>query len=84
MRDPDIPLCFLFIFNSFIEIYNQCNEVMTWTDIANYAIIRKIDFRQIEINYILKCIGWANEQIKKMRDEEEGSYISKENAEGQT
>ena len=57
---------------------------MTWTDIASYAIMRKIDFKQIEIDYILKCNGWANAQIKKMRDEEDDLRISREDAEGQT
>ena len=71
LRDPDIPLCFMFVFNSFLEIYNCCHETMTWTDICSYAIMRKIDFRQREIDYILKCNGWANEQMKKMRDEAE-------------
>ena len=46
--------------------------------------MRHIDFRQIEIDYILKCNTWANKQISEMRDEEDGSYISKENDEGQT
>ena len=55
---------------------------MTWTDIQSYAIIRKIDFKQIEIDYILKCYNWANEQIGKMRNEED-SYVSTEEAEGQ-
>ncbi len=76
LKDPDIPFCFLFIWNSFIEIYNYCHEVITWTDIYSYAIMRKISFNQFEIDYILKCNSWANAQIKKMRDEEE--------AEGQT
>ena len=42
--------------------------------------MRKIDFTQKEIDYILKCYNWANEQIKVMRDEDE----RKENDEGQT
>ena len=45
---------------------------MTWTDIYSYAKIRKIDFRQIEIDYLLKCNSWANAQIQKMRDEDKG------------
>ena len=53
---------------------------MTWTDICSYAIMRKVDFRQTEIDYILKCNNWANAQIKKMRDEEERTGES----EGQT
>lgn len=48
----------------------MCHETMTWTDIRSYAIMRKVDFRQIEIDYILKCNNWANAQISKMRDEE--------------
>ena len=79
LRDPDIPLCFMFVFNSFLEIYNCCHETMTWTDICSYAIMRKIDFRQREIDYILKCNGWANEQMKKMRDEaEDDNRVSEE------
>ena len=54
---------------------------MTWTDIYSYAIMRKIDFRQTEIDYILKCNNWANAQIKKMRDENE--YVSTGDDEGQ-
>ncbi len=57
---------------------------MTWTDIQSYAILRKIEFRQKEIDLIIKCNAWANEQIKKMRDEETDERISKEDDEGQT
>ena len=57
---------------------------MTWTDICSYAIMRKIDFRQIEIDYILKCKNWADSQIKKMRDDaEDDNRLSTEEAEGQ-
>lgn len=85
LKDPDIPFCFMFIFRCFMEIYNNCHETMTWTDINSYAILRKIDFRQIELDYILKCNSWANAQIKKMRDEtDEENRSEQENAEGQT
>ena len=85
LKDPDIPFCFLFVYNSFLEIFNCCHETMTWTDILSYAIIRKIDFKQIEIDYILKCNTWANAQINKMRDEaEEENRAKEEEAEGQT
>ena len=57
---------------------------MTWTDICSYAIIRKVDFTQREIDYILKCNNWANAQIKKMRDEADEDNRAKEEAEGQT
>ena len=86
LKDPDIPFCFLFIFNAFFEIYNCCNETMTWTDIHSYAIMRKIDFKQIEIDYILKCNNWANAKIKRMRDEadEENRADREEESEAQT
>ena len=82
LKDPDIPFCFSFVFSTFLEIYNHCHETMTWTDICSYAIMRKIDFKQIEIDYILKCNNWANAQIKKMRDEDDNSSPTGEN-EGQ-
>ena len=82
LKDPDIPFCFMFIFTSFLEIYNFSGEQMTWTDIQSYAIMRHIEFRQIELDYILKCYSWANSQKQKMRDEA-GSYISTEDNEGQ-
>lgn len=69
LREPNIPFCFLFVFNSFLEIYNFSGETITWTTIYSYAKLRRIEFKQIEINYILKCSNWANAQIKKMRDE---------------
>ena len=56
---------------------------MTWTDIRSYAIMRHIEFRQIELDFILKCCNWANAQKEKMRDEK-SSYISTEDSEGQT
>lgn len=70
LREPDIPPCFLFVFESFLEIFNCCRETMTWTDIAGYSMMRKVDFSQSEIDWILRCNNWANEQIKRMRDEE--------------
>lgn len=56
---------------------------MTWTDIHSYAIMRHIDFTQVELDYILKCCNWANAKKQEMRDEER-SYISREEEEGQT
>lgn len=70
LRDPNVPPYFLFIFNSFLEIYNCSGESITWTDIQSYAILRNVKFTQTEIDYILKCINWANVQMKEMRDYE--------------
>ena len=81
MRDPDIPFCFLWVFNSFLEIFNHSGETVTFTDIKDWAFVRKIELKQKEIDLILDCIGWANTQIKKMRDEED---TDAEADEGQT
>lgn len=56
---------------------------MTWTDIHSYAIMRHIEFRQIELDYILKCCNWANSKKQEMRDEEKGLITSTEDKEGQ-
>lgn len=69
--EPDVPFCFLFIFNTFLEIYSACGESITWTDIDSYAKIRKIDFKQAEIDLLLKMKSWSSSQIQKMRDEQE-------------
>ena len=69
--DPDVPLLFEFIFNSFIEIFNASGESVTWTDIYSYEKVRKIDFTQYEVNLIIKCISWANSKISEMRKENE-------------
>ena len=67
LREPIVPPCFLFIFSSFIEIYNLCAEGITWKDIESYAILHKIDFTQFEISLLVKCSNWANEKISEMR-----------------
>lgn len=70
LRDPIVPSCFIFVFNSFTEIYTMSRECITWTDIESYAIMRKVDFTQYEIDLIVKCNNWASEQISRMRKEE--------------
>ena len=50
----------------------MCHENITWTDINSYAIIRNIKFRQIEIDYLLKCNAWANSKISEMKEDAEG------------
>ncbi len=77
MRDPDVPPCFVFVFNCFLEIYGCCSESVTWGDIASYASLRKIDFSQYEINMIVRCNGWANGQIRRMRDEQHDDDVGK-------
>lgn len=72
LREPNIPLYFSFIFYAFLEIQSCSGECITWTDIASYAKMRKIDFSQYEIDLLLKCKTWAENQMSKMREESKG------------
>lgn len=65
-----IPYCFLFVFNAFMEIRNHIFEVMTFKDIEAYCTMRNLKLTQTELDYMLKIDAWANEQIRKMQDEE--------------
>lgn len=67
LYEPDVPLCFIWLYNVFLEIYNHCDEVMTWRDIEAYCHIRGITLTQIEVDYLLLMNGWANKKIKEMR-----------------
>lgn len=71
LKDPYVPHCFIFIFNSFLEIYNCSGESLTWTSISEWCKMRKVDLTQNEVSLILKCNAWANGKIKEMKDEEE-------------
>lgn len=71
----------MFVFRAFLEIFNHSGETVTWTDIKNWCEMRRVVLTQFEIDHILMCIGWANSQIKKMRDDEAEET---EEAEGQT
>lgn len=72
--DKPVPCCFVFIFNVFLEIYNSCTLVggltyarnITWQDIESYCRLRKIDLSQLEIDYLLKIKGWADQQIAEL------------------
>lgn len=44
--------------------------------------MRNVKLRQKEIDMILSCIGWANQQIKIMRDSDD--EVAAEDDEGQT
>lgn len=71
LREPSIPLIFLWLFNTFTELYQYCGESITWSEIDAYARLRKIDFTQSELDYILVMNSWANHQIRLMKDEVE-------------
>lgn len=68
--EPEVPPCFLFVFKSFVEIYNASGENVTWTDIFCYDKMRKAGLTQFELTEILKCVGWADSEISKMRESE--------------
>lgn len=70
-HEPKVPFCFLWLYNHFIELYNFSGESVTWTNIQSYCIMRNIKFTQIELDYILKMIGWSSSQMAKMRNEQE-------------
>lgn len=69
LRNPSIPFVFIWLFNTFTELYQYCGESITWTQIQAYANLRKIEFTQRELDYILLMNSWANHQIRIMRDE---------------
>lgn len=73
LREPSIPLCFLWLFNTFTELHQYCGESITWTEIKAYSELRKIDFTQSELDYILVMNSWANHQIRTMKDEAEST-----------
>lgn len=70
-KDPDVPPCFLWLFNTCIEMYGCCGESLTWTEIESYAKIRNVKFTQLEVDYLLLINSTANSQISKMRKEED-------------
>ena len=67
-----MPPCFVYIFNVFIELYNQSGEQgITFNDIKVWEEVRDTKLKQIEVDYILKCRAWAASQIHDMEKEEE-------------
>lgn len=68
--EPEVPPFFLFVFKSFVEIYNASSESVTWTDIYCYDKIRNVGLTQFEVTEILKCVGWASSEISRMRESE--------------
>lgn len=69
--EPSIPFCFIYIFNIFMELFNNSGEGgFNWQDINSYCQVRKINLSQTEIDYIMKCKKWASNEISKLRDDE--------------
>lgn len=63
------PLSFLYLFNIFIELYNNSKEgCITWNDIYSYCQLKKIQLHQWEISLIIKCKGWANSEISILKE----------------
>lgn len=69
--DIPVPPCFVYIFNVFIELYNSVDGGITFNDIKVYCDVRKVELKQIEIDYILKMKSWAASQIHEMEKDEE-------------
>lgn len=72
-HDIPVPLCFKYIYNVFIELYNNASAEsgFTWQDMESYCAVRKIKLSQLEIDYIIKCKNWANSEINKLRKDYE-------------
>lgn len=68
LRDIDPPVCFSYIYNVFIELYNGCKDMITWADIESWCILRKCELKQYDIDLIRKMSNWADSEISKLRD----------------
>lgn len=71
LKEPEVPPCFVWLYNVFLELYNGCGDNLTWSEIKAFCDMRQVVLTQIELDYIFKMNSWANAQIKKMRDESE-------------
>lgn len=65
------PVCFNFIFGAFMTIKNYCYKVMTLKDIRAYEELYNCKLTEYEIEIIMKCNGWAEDQIKILEKEQE-------------
>ena len=70
--DIDVPLCFVWLFNVFVELYNASGEQLTWCDIDAYTRVRDVVFTQSEIDVVLKMKYWAESEAAKLREDGEG------------
>ncbi len=72
--DIECPICFLFIFHTFFEIYShctisggfECKKTITWQDIESYCNLRNMKLSQLELSYLLKIIKWVEEEINEL------------------
>lgn len=69
LQDIEIPKCFKYVFNIFMELYNHSKEMITWQDIQAYESVRCVKLQQVEIDYIIKINNIANSQINEMQGE---------------
>lgn len=68
--EPDVPFCFIWLFNRFLELRSHSGESITWTEIESYGNIRNVKFTQFELDYIFKMSNWTNEEIEELRKQE--------------
>lgn len=71
-RDVDVPPCFAWLFGAFVELWNAGGEHVTWSEIAAYESVRDVAFAQSEVDLILKMKLWAEGEIAKLREDEDG------------
>lgn len=67
--DLQVPLCYLYIFNVFIDLYSACVEKITYRDIESYCNVRHCTLKQVEIEMLYKMNSWANDEINKLQEE---------------
>lgn len=76
--DIQIPPCFLFIFNVFLELYSHCSasgfssqKNVTWQDIESYCHVRKLELTQLEVSYLLFIAETASKAIDELEKDDD-------------
>lgn len=71
LRDVPPPVCFSYIYNTFIELYNGSKEMITYVDIDCWCRLRKTVLSQYEIDLIRRMSIWADTAISELKKSED-------------
>lgn len=71
LRDIPPPVCFSYIYNVFIELYNGSKEMITFVDIDSWCRLRKTQLSQYELDLIRKMSTWADSAISELKESED-------------
>lgn len=69
--DIDIPTCFIFEFNTYLEIYKMSGDSVTWCDIEAYCNVRRLCLSQREIDVIISINRMAVSEIARLKEDED-------------